>query len=188
MPLSHQPAKAPASHRLGLLGVVALAMALSPSAWAQTDAPSDGIGAWLKERGMVATEAARQLRDRAGDLVIAAMHFLDVRYTWGGNDAQEGFDCSGFTRHVFQRIAGISLPRTADAQAAAPGFFTVTREALEPGDLVFFNTLRSTFSHVGIYVGDGKFIHAPKPGAQVRLESMRTRYWDQRFSGARRPE
>jgi cell wall-associated NlpC family hydrolase len=120
------------------------------------------------------------------DLVLTALNFLDVDYKWGGTSAEEGFDCSGFTRHVYQTVGGIPLPRTAEAQASAPGLRPVPQQHLAPGDLVFFDTLRRAFSHVGIYVGDGRFVHAPRTGAQVRIENMRSSYWASRFSGARR--
>jgi cell wall-associated NlpC family hydrolase len=120
------------------------------------------------------------------ELVLTALNFLDVDYKWGGNSASEGFDCSGFTRHVYQTLGGIPLPRTAEAQAAAPGLRPVALQHLAPGDLVFFDTLRRANSHVGIYVGNGRFVHAPRTGAQVRVEDMRSAYWASRFNGARR--
>ena len=83
---------------------------------------------------------------------------------------------------------GLVLPRRVDEQATAPGLIKVKREELKPGDLVFFNTLKRTFSHVGIYVGDGKFIHSPRSGGEVRVEDMRFVYWAKRFTGARRAE
>ncbi|MEN9418856.1 MAG: hypothetical protein RI988_2476, partial [Pseudomonadota bacterium] len=130
----------------------------------------------------------RQVRDRASEMVMAAMNFLGVPYRRGGSSFEQGFDCSGFTRHVFEMSIGLVLPRRVDEQASASGLFKVGREELRPGDLVFFNTLRRTFSHVGIYVGDGKFIHAPRAGSQVRIEDMRQAYWARRFTGARRAE
>jgi cell wall-associated NlpC family hydrolase len=111
-----------------------------------------------------------------------------VRYRRGGNSADEGFDCSGFTRHVFEASLGLVLPRRADQQASITGLLSVNRDELRPGDLVFFNTMRRAFSHVGIYVGEGKFIHAPRSGAEVRIEDMRTAYWARRYDGARRAE
>jgi cell wall-associated NlpC family hydrolase len=129
---------------------------------------------------------ARQVRDRASELVVSAMNFLGVPYKLGGNDAATGFDCSGFTRHLFEMSFGLVLPRRVDDQASAAGLVKVPRQELQPGDLVFFNTLRRTFSHVGIYVGDGRFIHAPRTGAQVRVEDMHGAYWSKRFTGARR--
>ena len=130
---------------------------------------------------------ADKFRDSASGMVVSAMNFLGVRYVRGGDSAETGFDCSGFTRHVFEHSLGLVLPRRADEQAAAPGLVKIQRDDLQPGDLVFFNTLRRTFSHVGIYVGEGKFIHAPRSGARVRVESMKASYWSRRFTGARRP-
>ena len=127
-----------------------------------------------------------QARDRASDMVISAMNFLGVPYRRGGTDASSGFDCSGFTRHIFEKSLGLVLPRRADEQANARGLISIRRDELKPGDLVFFNTLRRTFSHVGIYVGDGKFIHSPRAGGSVRVEDMRMSYWQNRFTGARR--
>ena len=126
------------------------------------------------------------VRDTASDLVMTAMNFLGVPYRLGGSSEQQGFDCSGFTRHIFENSIGLVLPRRADEQAKNAGLLNVKQEELKPGDLVFFNTMRRAFSHVGIYVGDGKFIHSPRSGAQVRMEDMRMAYWSKRFNGARR--
>jgi hypothetical protein len=156
-------------------------------------APADPVLQLLIDKGLIEAdgrgeELVRQVRDRASEMVMAAMNFLGVPYRRGGTSAEQGFDCSGFTRHVFEMSIGLVLPRRVDDQASARGLFKVGREELRPGDLVFFNTLRRTFSHVGIYIGDGKFIHAPRAGAQVRIEDMRQAYWERRFTGARRPD
>ena len=155
----------------------------------------------LEERGILspatatATAAASapaapsllsQVRDRASDLVLTSMNFIGVRYQRGGNTEEQGFDCSGFTRYVFENSIGMVLPRRAAEQAALPGLVSIAQADLKPGDLVFFNTMRRAFSHVGIYVGDGKFIHSPRSGEQVRVEDMSISYWAQRFNGARR--
>jgi cell wall-associated NlpC family hydrolase len=169
------------------VALVALLLAAAP-AWA-ADAGDDVVSRFLVERGLVARAsegAAASWRDRASDMVVGAMHFLDVPYKWGGNSQGEGFDCSGFTRHVFSMSLGRALPRRADEQAHQAGLLEVERADLKPGDLVFFNTLRRAFSHVGIYIGDGRFIHSPRKGAQVRVENMRADYWHRRFDGARR--
>ncbi len=126
------------------------------------------------------------VRDGAKRMVHAAMGFLGVPYVRGGNTEEQGFDCSGFTRFIFEKSVGLVLPRRADEQARLSSLLTIDREQLKPGDLVFFNTMRRTFSHVGIYMGEGKFIHAPRAGAVVRVEDMRDAYWDKRFTGARR--
>jgi cell wall-associated NlpC family hydrolase len=128
------------------------------------------------------------VRDTASDLVLSAMNFLGVRYTRGGNSVENGFDCSGFTRHIFEMSVGLILPRRADEQAKMGSLLPIRKEELKPGDLVFFNTMRATFSHVGIYVGEGKFIHAPRTGSAVRVEDMRDAYWAKRFTGARRAD
>ena len=163
---------------------------------AAPDAPAgDAVLQLLQERGLLAAaervEASpmvQQMRDTASDLVMQAMNFLGVPYRRGGNSAEQGFDCSGFTRFVFEHSIGLVLPRRADQQAQTAGLQSVKREELKPGDLVFFNTMRRAFSHVGIYVGEGKFIHAPRTGGEVRVEDMRASYWAKRFNGARRAE
>ncbi|MFZ5551069.1 MAG: C40 family peptidase [Pseudomonadota bacterium] len=127
-----------------------------------------------------------QVREKTTDLVMGAMNFIGVRYRRGGTSAESGFDCSGFTRYIFEHSIGLVLPRRAAEQASAPGLFSIKKEELKPGDLVFFNTMRRAFSHVGIYVGDGKFIHSPRAGGEVRVEDMRVAYWAKRFNGARR--
>jgi cell wall-associated NlpC family hydrolase len=148
------------------------------------------IDGFLVEKGLMSRmgEQIQQARDtvseQASSLVINAMAFLDVPYRYGGNTAETGFDCSGFVRAVYEQSLGKILPRRSDEQAAATQ--KIDRSELKPGDLVFFNTMRRAFSHVGIYVGDGKFIHSPRSGAQVRMEDMRNTYWTKRFNGARR--
>jgi hypothetical protein len=147
----------------------------------------DSLADFLAERGLApGMNPSASWRERSAAMVVDAMSFLDVRYRAGGNRAEEGFDCSGFTRHLFASNLGIRLPRRSHEQAAAAGLVAVRREELMPGDLVFFNTMRHMFSHVGIYVGDGRFIHAPRAGAAVRIEDMKVSYWARRFDGARR--
>jgi cell wall-associated NlpC family hydrolase len=128
----------------------------------------------------------RRTRDRAAALITAARDLMGVPYVHGGNSVDEGFDCSGFTRHVFQRTLGLVLPRSSREQAAAPGLVPVERAELRPGDLVFFNTVSTAFSHVGIYLGNNQFIHAPRTGGQIRVEDLSVGYWAQRFNGGRR--
>jgi len=155
---------------------------------------NDPVSRFLQERGLLAqaqgesSKLLNQVRDGASDMVLSAMNFLGVRYTRGGNSAETGFDCSGFTRHIFENSVGLILPRRADEQAKLPSLLQVKKEELKPGDLVFFNTMRRTFSHVGIYVGEGKFIHSPRVGGAVRVEDMREAYWSKRFTGARRAD
>lgn len=164
-------------------------MMLSTAGTCAAAEPSiDPLGALLVQKGEAPATAplASRLRNRASELVIAAMNFVGVPYLRGGNDSDSGFDCSGFTRHIFELSLGLVLPRRVDEQASARGLVKVDKSDLRPGDLVFFNTLKRTFSHVGIYVGDGRFIHAPRSGSEVRIEDMRYAYWSRRFTGARR--
>lgn len=166
-----------------------LTCALSAQAQPSQDAYQD-MDALLAEKGLIGRlgEQLQQARDSVGEhasqLVMNAMGFLGVPYKFGGNSAESGFDCSGFVRVVFEQSVGKVLPRRAADQAAATQ--EIDRSELKPGDLVFFNTMKQAFSHVGIYVGDGKFIHSPRSGSQVRVEDMRKTYWQQRFNGARR--
>jgi cell wall-associated NlpC family hydrolase len=125
-----------------------------------------------------------QVSERTGDLVSTAIGFLGIPYLRGGNSAETGFDCSGFVRAIYKETIGLVLPRSADQQASATQ--KIDRSELKPGDLVFFNTMKRTFSHVGIYLGEGKFIHSPRSGSSVRIEDMRIPYWNVRFDGARR--
>lgn len=118
------------------------------------------------------------------DVVVTALGYLDKPYTYGGQSMEGGFDCSGFVLSLFQRALGLKLPRTAAEQAGAT--HRIQASELVPGDLVFFNTTRRQYSHVGIYVGDGRFIHSPRAGARIRIESMHTSYWKKRFNGAHR--
>ena len=163
-------------------------VALNLPAWSSPteDAPAAG----LTERGLV-SQIGSQLsvvKDKAGDqaagMVEQAMGLLGVPYRRGGNTESTGFDCSGFVRHLYEKSVGQILPRRAVDQARATE--VIERDELKPGDLVFFNTMRRTFSHVRIYVGDGKFIHAPRAGKAVNIDDMRSAYWQKRFNGARR--
>ncbi|HEX6705512.1 MAG TPA: C40 family peptidase [Albitalea sp.] len=169
-------------------------LALAAGAQAAPELPTpDTIGLFLAEKNLLPSEPikpnlAERVRDKASDMVVTAMNFLGVRYKRGGASETSGFDCSGFTRHIFETSLGLVLPRRADEQAKAPGLIQVKADELKPGDLVFFNTLKRTFSHVGIYIGEGKFIHSPRPGGEVRVEDMGFKYWRKRFTGARRVE
>jgi cell wall-associated NlpC family hydrolase len=167
-----------------LLLAACVAAQAAPPATAEDDIAQ--FMAEKADKGLVSRleRASQQMGTRASELVVNAMGFLGVPYRRGGNDAETGFDCSGFVRSMYERTVGLVLPRLAKEQAAATQ--PIDKGELQPGDLVFFNTMKRAFSHVGIYVGDGKFIHSPKPGAQVRVEDMDKSYWARRFDGARR--
>jgi cell wall-associated NlpC family hydrolase len=174
------------------LCILLLACATSAQAAPQAANPDD-MDRFITDKGLLTrledvshrvADRAHTVADRASGLVVNAMGFLGVPYKRGGNSAETGFDCSGFVRAMYEQTVGLLLPRRADQQAAATQ--VIDKKELQPGDLVFFNTMRRNFSHVGIYVGDNKFIHAPRSGAEIRVEDMGVAYWARRFNGARR--
>ena len=118
------------------------------------------------------------------EALMRAIMALDTDYRYGGQSMANGFDCSGLVAYVFKSAWGLDLPHSSRAQSeyGTP----VTAGGLRPGDLVFYNTSHRPYSHVGIYLGDGKFIHAPRTGERVRIEDLHKRYWVRRFDGARR--
>lgn len=124
--------------------------------------------------------------ERAREVLVNALSLTGVRYKYGGNSPETGFDCSGFVRYVFKQATSLTLPRSA-IEISQLGT-TIPKSELQPGDLVFFNTLKSAFSHVGIYVGNNRFIHSPSSGGKVRVENMQDGYWAKRFNGAQRIE
>ncbi len=159
---------------------------LAASAQASPGYSGDDMDKFLADKGLLTRidQVRQSVGHKASELVVHAMGFLGVPYRRGGNSVETGVDCSGFVKAIYEQTVGLILPRRAEQQAAATQ--NIDRTELQPGDLVFFNTMKRAFSHVGIYVGDGKFIHAPKPGAEVRVESMGVAYWARRFDGARR--
>ena len=194
--------------KLMITAVLALAFGMAQPAFAvnsETVAPADDMQALLISKGILSKiggqivnvgqsvtqsvvqqvgQQVSQVSERTGDLVSTAIGFLGIPYLRGGSSAETGFDCSGFVRAIYKETIGLVLPRSADQQASATQ--KIERSELKPGDLVFFNTMKRTFSHVGIYLGEGKFIHSPRSGASVRIEDMRIPYWNVRFDGARR--
>lgn len=159
---------------------------LATSAWAEPASNVDDLERLLSSKGLISRidQVRQTATDKASELVFTAIGFLGVPYRRGGSSVETGFDCSGFVKAMYEQTVGLILPRRAEHQAASTQ--KIERADLQPGDLVFFNTMRRAFSHVGIYVGDGKFIHSPKPGAEVRVEDMGISYWSTRFDGARR--
>ena len=164
-----------------------LALAGNGSVHAQEVRPDTAIVIGAEPVGP-APSAIQSLADRAlssaQELAMQAMGLIDIRYTFGGRNPDTGFDCSGLVRYVFDRVTGRSLPHNSYEMARMGT--SVGKGELEPGDLVFFNTRGKRFSHVGIYVGDGRFIHAPSRGGRVHIVNMGDRYWVSRFDGARR--
>jgi cell wall-associated NlpC family hydrolase len=140
----------------------------------------EGVGKTIGRTG----EIAGGLVDGVGKTIDRAIELVGIPYKRGGTSPETGFDCSGFVSHVFQEGVGLVLPHNARAMSKSGE--VVRKEQLQPGDLVFFNTMRRTFSHVGIYLGGNRFIHAPHTGGDVRVENLGSRYWLARFNGARR--
>ncbi len=128
--------------------------------------------------------ATTNVMSKTGDVVMNALGMIGLRYRFGGNTPESGLDCSGFVRYVFNDTFGFLLPRRA-VEMSRVGT-SVDMAELRPGDLVFFNTMRHTFSHVGIYIGDNKFVHAPSTGSKIRVDDMTASYWVTRYNGARR--
>lgn len=120
----------------------------------------------------------------AQDLILKGLELVGINYRRGGTDPDNGLDCSGLVQLVFRDSIGKLLPRTAKEQSQVGE--VIDKHELKAGDLVFFNTMRRAFSHVGIYLGDNRFLHAPRTGAEVRVEDMSSGYWTKRYNGARR--
>lgn len=130
------------------------------------------------------TSLFERYTSNAQDLILKGLELVGINYRRGGTDPDSGLDCSGFVQLVYKDAVGMLLPRTAREQSQVGN--VVDKNELKPGDLVFFNTMRRAFSHVGIYLGDDHFLHAPRTGAEVRVEDMSRGYWAKRYNGARR--
>ena len=176
------------SLRCGVACAVLMMLAYSTASAQSNNA--DDMAVFMQDKGLIGklgdqvSAAGKVVSDKASELVVNAMGFLGVPYKRGGNSFEQGLDCSGFVRLIYEQTVGHVLPRRSAEQAAATQ--PIDKSELQPGDLVFFNTLKSAFSHVGIYVGDNKFIHSPRTGGVIRVEDMRVNYWQARFDGARR--
>ena len=155
--------------RLALAGLVVALLAAAPARAADTEPAAERVGT---------------LQTLGAEVVLRALSLLGVSYRLGGSAPDTGLDCSGLVRLVFREGAGVPLPRRSEEMSRSGA--EIRRDELRPGDLVFFNTLRRAFSHVGIYIGNSQFVHAPARGGQVRVESLDARYWTARFDGARR--
>jgi hypothetical protein len=169
--------------KLVLAGTALCSTVIVP-AWAMTDDP---IAQIMRERGLQMAPPPSVVvpqRPVSSSLVVHAMGYVGLPYSWGGGSFEEGFDCSAFVQAAFTRSMGIGLPRTTAEQARATS--PIQRHEIKAGDLVFFNTLGPRYSHVGIYIGDGRFVHSPRSGAHIRIENFGVNYWQKRFTGARR--
>ncbi|MBU3614872.1 C40 family peptidase [Polynucleobacter sp. Latsch14-2] len=179
--------------RLGLVLSFALSFSMAQAVEGSTetvievskDAPKEGMfQAGKSYFSRVSDRLVDSVSGKSEELINQAMQVIGVRYRSDTELPQSGLDGSSFVGYVFKDKLGFLLPRksTQMSRVGKP----INREELQPGDLVFFNTMRLTFSHVGIYVGDNKFIHSPSKGANVRLDDLSSLYWDKRFDGARR--
>ncbi len=166
--------------------VLLLSAALSFAAQAdETLSKADKTDKSAPEESSFLMRYANSAANNAQDLILKGLELVGIRYRFGGTNPLSGLDCSAFVQYVFKDSLGKLLPRTA-AEQSKVGEVIADASELKPGDLVFFNTMRRAFSHVGIYLGDNKFVHAPRTGAEVRVEDMGASYWTSRYNGARR--
>ena len=168
--------RCPFRFRALAIATTCAALALPPGASAEAAAAADVSAA--------PASVTNRVWNRAQDLAIFALGLIGVDYRFGGSTPEAGLDCSGLVGYVFQQVTGITLPRTSQELSRMGRRVTVAD--LKVGDLVFFNTRSLPFSHVGIYLGDDRFVHAPSRGGEVEVVSLSANYWRTRFSGARR--
>ena len=157
------------------LRVIALSLAVAVTPALANDNARDAASA---------TATADSYLDHAREITVRALALLGVNYKWGSSNPDRGLDCSGLVTHVFQQVAGLVLPRNSQSMSKVGA--KVDKSDLQPGDLVFFNTRKQPNSHVGIYIGDERFVHAPSRGGEVEISDMQEGYWKKRFNGARR--
>ena len=178
--------------RLFAAGLV-LATLASPMAHAQQAEPRDAAATASFDSGarhdagfIEATPAdfATETMQAAQQVASYAMQMVGTMYRFGGAEPATGFDCSGLVQYVYRQVTGVTLPRTAKSLSSVGQKIPLV--TLQPGDLVFFNTRRFAFSHVGIYIGNNQFIHAPRTGERVEVSMIDSRYWQRHFNGARR--
>lgn len=181
--------------QIGRLALAACLFGWSVSAWTAPEGlDSDALDRLIRERtgsgqaqrpaAAPAPQQSAASADEAGDLIMNAMSLIGVSYRFGGNSPTQGLDCSGFMQYIFRRSMGITLPRTS-AEMATVGQH-VERANLKPGDMVFFRTAGSRISHVGMYIGNDRFIHAPRTGKDIEITSLSSRYWNSKYATARR--
>lgn len=171
--MSHATSLGPCLRALSLLAAVALSGCASLTTAPQTTASR-------------APDGYAQLPQARPEVVSYALSLQGTPYRYGGSSPREGFDCSGFVYHVYSQD-GLRLPRTSSEMART--LLAISAEQLRPGDLVFFNTSGRPFSHVGVYIGNNQFVHAPsRRGQHVKISNLNETYWKARLEGFRRPE
>ncbi len=163
---------APRASRLYVAGVLALVLAACATPPAP---PTPAAGA--------SASPAPAASSKGSEVTLFALGLIDTGYRFGGKNPQAGLDCSGMVSYIFQQGAGLKVSGSA-ADIARLGR-PVGRDSLRPGDLVFFNTRNASFSHVGVYIGDNRFVHAPSGSGRVRIDELGSRYYAQRFEAAR---
>lgn len=172
--------KASARRALGQALVIAIAIILAGCSSAPTQRSPGNNKPW--------SEPERPLREpgevSANAVAFRALSLVGTPYVYGGESPQSGFDCSGFVRFIYRDALGVVLARTAQAQSAFGGILRRPKN-LRLGDLVFFSEGKTIF-HVGLYVGEGRFVHAPRTGKNVQLSSLSSGYWAEHFALARR--
>ena len=175
-----------------LCALAALAFGLAPAAHAAPEGlDNDALERLIRERtehdghsnSSPSGRRSSGSQDEAGDLIMNAMSLIGLSYRFGGNSPTQGLDCSGFMQYIFKRSMGITLPRTS-AEMATVGQ-QVDRANLKPGDMVFFGS-GGRVSHVGMYIGNDRFIHAPRTGRDIEITSMNGNYWKSCYITARR--
>ena len=169
-PLTNGFSRSP--HCAGLLMVLALLLSGCSAPPKLSDSPHTPTAA----------ENRSAYHPKRNDLALFALSLLDTPYSWGGRGPATGFDCSGLVSHVYREAAG--LPVRGSSADLGKKTRPVDPSRIQPGDLLFFNTLGARHSHVGIYVGDGRFVHASNPRTGVRVDQLSNRYYAQRFEGA----
>jgi cell wall-associated NlpC family hydrolase len=163
--------------------LIYVTIAFSSPSWAETDSlnlDASGTASQLE----VSPAADQQWKSNIALIIDKAYELTGIKYKLGGSRPETGFDCSQFVKYVFEQALNLSLPPSARSLSKMGE--TIKFEDLQPGDLVFFNTRKSKYSHVGIYVGNNKFIHAPRTGKTIGVESLTKNYWLKRFNGATR--
>lgn len=193
-----------AFQRLAAAAALAAAIFSNASAFASTTPPEASLGcvedvmeALISAPAFANAGAQTPAAPLGGKLVAAvadprqllaefALKLRDIRYRHGGRVPSTGFDCSGFVHYVFAHALGVDLPENSASQFNAG--VKVARDDMRTGDLVFFHTRGKHVSHVGIYLGDGRFIHSPATGERVRVNRLDEQYWAHRFVGAKRLE
>lgn len=169
---------------LGRRATLTVAAALFATMSAVATAQDTGERSFAAAATSSVRVAAATAWHTAQEISAAALDLIGIRYKWGGSEPETGLDCSGLVGYVFRQVTGITLPRTAKDMSRLGDKVAVGD--LAPGDLVFFNTRRFAYSHVGIYLGDNRFVHSPRRGRDVEVASLDSGFWQKRFDGARR--